>query len=192
MSQRTNSSRRNFLKHAPLMTLAGASVFSLTGELHAARGSRSITPINLGVKPLPECPGAVLIKREKLVAVTFQCQRQGLDGVGVLTLTGCVDYRFRTPGDEEFAPHEIDLEQLAPCEAYLATTSAWLDGAREMLGPIRLYHVIMTFLGVVPGVCSGGQHFECLAQGGWINFFPSTAPFKEVEEYVDTMEAWAA
>lgn len=145
-----------------------------------------VNKIDLGVKPQITSPGVAIVPHASSTYVTFQATQYGeqgaSDGLAVIRLTGCSDWKFRSAGDEDMALHTVDIEALDCCETYEVFNSDWSD-----FDPTSR-HLIFTFLGLNPGVTEGGMNFECLAQDVTVEFFPS-GPFEDILEYIDLLEA---
>lgn len=186
MSSIEPTSRRKFLKNSTLLTAAasvglGAPVFAAPTNVVRVR--------QWGAKPDLTSFGVVVVPRQKKVFLTFQAINDAEDqGVAVVTLYRCVDWQFRCAGDEMFASHPVDLEELGVCETYEVIRSTWAEDWMTEIKQTkpRLRHYVFTFSGVVPGVCEGGQNFECVATRLDVDFFPS---FLEAKAYIDSVEA---
>ncbi|MEO1524625.1 MAG: hypothetical protein AAFX06_04275 [Planctomycetota bacterium] len=52
----------------------------------------------------------------------------------------------------------------------------------------KLRHFVVTFLGIIPDVCDGGRHFECVAEDMNVEFFPQGS-FNDILDYIDFVDA---
>ena len=170
------------------MTVAGvASLSSLTADDNNQSATDTIQAIDLGVRPEVSSPGGVLVRKNKLMFLSFFATKQDEGGVNVgegnavIEFQGPVDWKFRSPGDVELAAHSIDLEELDVCGTYEVLSSSWVGKAESAMGkfdpPIR--HFIFTFCGVL----YGAKHFECLAQDLKVDLF-GDATFDDILDYM--------
>lgn len=174
------SHRRNFLFAAS--ALAANATTPSFGQTDAGANE----PVKIGIRLKPDilCPGAVLVPLEKLTFIAYHGAPEHASnrtGTCVVTFAGCLAHKFRTPGDEAFASHPVDIEKLEACQTYRVKRSSWVAAANAEFGrPKPNYkHYIFTFLGGNPGVTTRGQHFECLAQSHRVDFF-GNKPFNEI------------
>lgn len=175
------------MKSATALTAAAAAYTSqpLLADIHGAKPKPE--KLSLGVKPEGVTAGPVIVETDNQTHVTFYgCEedkrgRDLGDGTVVISLKGCKTWRFRSPDDEAVPSHSTDLESLDSCEIYQVKNSDWNPGQDQGTDPTPQYspqqggpqpkqntalnHYVITFLGLQPGVTTGGMHFECLAEG---------------------------
>ena len=166
--------------------IAAASISSLAMANEEA-ASNEAQAIDLGIKPDISAGPAVIIKPNHtyLAFRGTQYDSQGgavADGLSLIQLSGCSDWKLRMTGDEELATHPVDIQALDHCETYEVANSDWADSSQNER------HFIVTFLGFNPGISHSFPDFECVAQDATVHFV-GTDSFDDVLMYVDFLES---
>ena len=152
--------------------------------------------MHLGAIPTPDAFGTVVVPKTNLTFLTFQAiklddggnyQSQGL---ALIELSGCKQWRYRTPNNTDATECELSLESLAECQTYEVHQSSWAAEHASDDGESKLRHIVITFFGEMDGVCNGGQNFEFLAEEIELQIV-NGANYKNVVDYMSFLDATA-
>lgn len=164
----------------------GSAATPAGAEGNSQGGTDQPRRIELGVKPSLAAAGAVILPRSRSLFAAFPAMGERGDETAVVDFSNCIAWRSRAIGDEEFAPHPVISDALAPCEIYEVENSSWAAVHQEPRQPSPR-HFIITFDGAVPGVTGRGRHFECLASDAAAVSFANSAFEHVLSQYIEVM-----
>jgi hypothetical protein len=154
-------SRRFFLKECLLTAgaVATGGGFLQHGLAREKGPLDQVRKVNVeGLRPAEHVLGPIIVSVDEYEYLIFDNVQTGrvtranmTGGIGVVRLTQCVTWKTRTPGDEAFAEHPVDMDKLAECQTYSVVNSTWIKQLvkedPELVGPHMpaLHHLIFTF-----------------------------------------------
>ncbi|MEL6107274.1 MAG: hypothetical protein AAFU85_14635 [Planctomycetota bacterium] len=161
-----------------------ADEFGKQSSSKPSSGKQGVSVLELGPSPDMMSPGAAIVEGENQLFLSFAATSDGSSGQAVVELKGCVEWNSTVPGENPFAT--VDGDSLPICSFVEVTGSDRLATLANPKNSLR--HFVVTFLGIEPGVCEGGRHFECVAEDMHVEFFREGS-FDDILDYIDLVDA---